>query len=64
MSSFNSTRRKKVYLAYRKTSSKGTGYSCISKIILEGNYLADAGFNPNDYVSIILEEGRIIIQKD
>ena len=35
-----------------------------SQIRLKGKWLEEAGFKPNDYVSVNIEQGRIIIQRE
>ena len=58
-------RKKKVYPSYRKLNTKlyRKTYYTTSKIILEGNYLTDAGFEPHQEITIKLEKGKIIIEK-
>lgn len=34
-----------------------------SQIVLEGNYLTDAGFYPNDRIVVEVKEGKIEITK-
>lgn len=56
-------RKKKVYKSYR-VSHAGLyrrKYRLTSKIILEGNYLLEAGFMPDQEITIKLEAGKIVI---
>ena len=56
-------RSKKVYSKWKKSQNSHNGYRATAKIVLEGDYLISAGFNPNDHLVIRVEQNEIVIKK-
>jgi len=59
------SKKRKVYPKHRisKANTINKSYYTTSKITLEGNYLRDAGFHPNDEIEIDIGVGEIKIKK-
>ena len=47
----------------RRGNSFNRSFVITSKIILQGNYLQKANFNPADKVEVLLRKGEIILRK-
>lgn len=56
------TRKLKVHERYNNNSNF---YVKVPEICLKGKWLEEAGFAPNDYISVICEDGKItIVQRE
>lgn len=52
-------RKLKVY-----SGSQGKNYKQVPRIILQGEWLQNIGFNISDNVTVTMEEGKIIVEKE
>jgi len=48
----------------RRLKVERPGMSIPTQIRLKGKWLEEAGFKPNDYVSVNIEQGKLTIQRE